>query len=612
MYTCRLYQNSGLNSVNTIDNGALLDTLNYIDVPALDVVQERLAQIAVKATWAQVKNCDFCRLSDGTTTIYYAVNGAGITMSATDVAVLPVVLDYILTYGIGGAYLDGITTRAHVKTDNYGEYTEPDELLTPNNPLQLKSFWSDPAAITGEGESLLIETTVNPEVTYYAKPAEVYATTDSAGGAVSCVVPAIAYNEQETEYYIGETKSKISPGTCVYNMNTSITRKAVSQTLRSLNGESAIIRQVSVPNVYCTIEQQTATSTEYQYNTGSGTYIAYFYISKITGNSLLFNGLELPYVNTSAKNNRINYSDFTKYGIITCSGDKLEAAPADVYDPDSEYIQIASKTDPHLDGRPYFRFNKMNGAGGGTDFWRGCIPGMAWKSVPLIYEGAAGSALNTLKFDAAQQANIAGYNTAELVYRNTQTRAGLQAAKSGIEAAAGIAGSIINPWNAGEGITGAINAANNAAMSLYDMSARSTERAAQRTEYQTARRSELLDFAINNNVVVPVVEFPYNTEALRDFYGNGIFLYRYEYTAADVQRIDRLLTMYGYKVTKALEKSDFTNRAHFNFVQCNNISVTGAAQWINEGIAEQLRAGVRIWHELPNIAAYDDNPVKGA
>lgn len=127
--------------------------------------------------------------------------------------------------------------------------------------------------------------------------------------------------------------------------------------------------------------------------------------------------------------------------------------------------------------------------------------------------------------------------------------------------------------------------------------------------YGLKRKSELADLYINNVVQVPTVQIPYNTDILRDFYDNGVLLYRYLYNSADVTRIDKLLTMYGYKHAKALERSDFTNRTYFNFVSCQTVSIGGNPAWINEGAAEQLKAGVRVWHTAPNTSYYTNNPV---
>jgi hypothetical protein len=101
--------------------------------------------------------------------------------------------------------------------------------------------------------------------------------------------------------------------------------------------------------------------------------------------------------------------------------------------------------------------------------------------------------------------------------------------------------------------------------------------------------------------------FP-RSETIRDLLGNGVRVYRYRFADSDVVKIDKILTMYGYKDTKPLEASDFTNRTKFNYVQASGISVSNNTmpRWIREGIAMQLSIGVRIWHVKPDATAYTD------
>ena len=69
--------------------------------------------------------------------------------------------------------------------------------------------------------------------------------------------------------------------------------------------------------------------------------------------------------------------------------------------------------------------------------------------------------------------------------------------------------------------------------------------------------------------------------------------------------------MYGYAQSKPLEKSDFTNRRYFNYVQADGVNVGGnIGLRIREMIAQQLSGGVRIWHTLPNPSYYNNNPIK--
>ena len=137
--------------------------------------------------------------------------------------------------------------------------------------------------------------------------------------------------------------------------------------------------------------------------------------------------------------------------------------------------------------------------------------------------------------------------------------------------------------------------------------------------YMKERTNELMELNLANSVVVPTVNFPYNSDILRDSYGNGVLVYRYRYSDNDVRRIDKLLTMYGYQVSKPLEADDFVNRRYFNFIKCSNVSLNASPtmsnqgvrrpRWFLDGAAAQLRGGVRIWHVIPNESYYNDNPV---
>ena len=131
--------------------------------------------------------------------------------------------------------------------------------------------------------------------------------------------------------------------------------------------------------------------------------------------------------------------------------------------------------------------------------------------------------------------------------------------------------------------------------------------------YLAAKEAELTKYAITQNVFVPEIKFPYNSTFLRDLFGEGILLYRYKYSKADVKRIDKLLTMYGYKVTKELEKKDFTSRQYFNYIECSSLSVKARGNYntiaVADGISKQLQVGTRLWHVKPDSSHYTNNPI---
>ena len=119
------------------------------------------------------------------------------------------------------------------------------------------------------------------------------------------------------------------------------------------------------------------------------------------------------------------------------------------------------------------------------------------------------------------------------------------------------------------------------------------------------------NFGYSQNVVVPQVMFPFQTETLRDILKNGFITFRYRPSDTDLSRQDKLLTMYGYKHTDIFKKSYLTNRTKFNYIKVYNLSIkTAIPQWLKEGCLSQLEGGVRIWHVKPDEQYYDDNPVK--
>lgn len=554
-YSCVIYRNTGFNTTNIPDSIALLNQFSHDSVPALEILQERnLNSIKIKAYWDQVKDVDYCVLNGNW--VYAVVN---VNMLNTDTAELSVIPDYINSTGGIRALniLDGITERVHVSNDGYGLYDEDDPLMTPMQPLQVQTTWHTP----GNGSSTYVECTLDPKKTANSGKAKKYDVTGDSDAWVS--VPEAVGNTVFTEFKIPGQSLNSSRGTTMFNMGDADVRSAVA-TLRSLGLEQAIISQVKYPTSFVDI-------SNYQFTGKEGHWSSSFAFNQHSG----------------IKNNRINYANYEKYGIITCAGDNCEFEPAALNNGSSKPV-IDYKADPNPDGKPYFRYRTVNG---NSEFWRNCLSGMPWKQVPLMFSSKSGSAIDTAKFQ----------NQSTIDSENYILDSGLQAIKAGLKVGATaipILGGATTRFNT-HGISGAFGTIADTAEQQLRMS----------TEYSHQRRSELLDFQISQNIVVPTVNFPYNSDGIRDLKNNGILEYRYKLTDFDTARIDKLLTMYGYKYTKALETSDFTNRRYFNFVMAKDISVTGHAAWINDGIAEQLKTGVRVWHVAPNKSYYTNNPI---
>ena len=600
-YKCRLYFNSGFNSSNIPDSPALLNTINFLDVPALEIMQDKfLSEIRVKAKWEDIQDCDYLRLLNTTNNKQWFYSVEAIAMQATDCALLSVIPDFITS--IGGVanlkIIDGITERVHVTDDTFGKYIEPDPLTAPVEPLQISKVW---VQILDEAYTL-IESTLDIPLQMNETKGTTYTDTNTeTGEEVTVVVPSIAtdfvLDNFQTQFKLSENEKTIAQGTKIYNLSNSNvatgaqytvaqTIKAGLNRLRSLGVESAIISQVKIPNSYVELNESG--------NALIGGKYSWSIVRQIIG-KWSEDAIDIPYVYTEAKNNRLNYGEFTKYGIISTSGESCEYDAEEIIETGSISPHIKKVGDPRPTGKPYFRFKTVNGDSSELGFFRNCISGLPWKNVPLVYKEASGNVLNTLRYENSKLLSTESYQ-----YGTAQNE--LAKFKNVSDATLGVVGNLLS----GD-LGGAVSSLYNP---LFTGTSLEIQQMFRTNSTNVSRRNELSELAIANNVVTPTVNFPMNAEFMRDFYGNGVLVYRYIYSQNDINRIDKLLTMYGYKYSKPLELTDFTNRKNFNFVLSRNVTLSGYSKWINNALAEQIANGVRIWHVLPDNSYYTNNPVE--
>ena len=584
-YNCILYKSTGFNVVNIPDGPALLASVgNPISVPALDIVQDRFLQtVRVHATYSQVMDVDYAQIGD----FYYMVTG--IHMLSGDTCQLSLIPDFLTS--AGGVsdidFIDGMTERVHVSDDTYGKYTEHDELMAPAEPLQiaLDNFTPDELIQDPADDYIFVESTVD----LVANASRTVAVTYTNGTEI-VTVPTNAHLSDVTEFRYGPSgQYRSSHMTGVFDGRRSVLSvfEGIQKT-RDLGTESAIIAQYAVPAGY--IQEAN--------NGGSGAFFNY-----VEGCSRLVN-LNLPYqYGTYTPNNlKVLYSDFTKYGILTTSGDRVEYNPYDVYDSGDTSPLLRVNADPRPDGKPYFRYDKYKTIGSsGLDFFIDCVSGQTWEQVPLVYQGKSGSALTRLQFDSERKMTDEVF---ERTLENGRNAALIAGAGKGFQTGY----STFSPFGTSTGVAGGIAASGLgilAADLAYDYIENET-----RYTYQKNARNELLKYAVGAySSTAPVLSQPYAADLARDVQHNGAWCYRYHYSENDMRRIDKLLTMYGYKHVKALEASDFTSRQDFNYVSARGVEVTGnnrspLPRWWCEGIAAQLEAGTRIWHVAPDPTLY--------
>lgn len=614
MWNVRLYYETGFNAVNIPDSPALLETMSHADFPALDILQgEHLASVNVKATRQQVKKADYMRLTDGTDTFYYIVQS--FTMTSTDVATLSLAMDYFTMHGgvTGLKFLDGMIERHHVASadDKFGAFTEEDPMLVPSKELDFDevALFTDMTSANDTNSKRIIETTLDLEAT--GKNADAIPYTTQGGDTVT--VPIVQVNNKFTDVGVnkeatefGAWGSFITPQTVLVDSDDAGIQAGIARA-RSLGIEDGILRSYIVPKA--------AIGKGSIYNDGH--YELLNGAHKIEATNLNFE-----YANV--KNKRVLYGSLNSFVMMSpANGNSVTFKPEDIaFDENGTQLtapSVCMNADPRPDGMPYFRFQyyKKNA----RDFFLNALKGMEWANAPLTYSGKSGFWQAKLQHDAATGMFSRNQDMAEASNK-------VQAIQNVLGVVAGGAGPAANGWVGGNApIAGSDEAVQyflarqpyevgagafslgvqmgtgfaNAGMN-YAMAERQTE-----LSFKNAYLQEAIGY-ISGNIVAPDLRFAMS-ETLRDFRGNGCIVYRYRPQASDIAKLDKVLTMYGYKDTMPLagNESVLTNRAKFNYIKATGVSVAGnKPKWLRDGVAMQLSVGTRIWHVKPNSAVYTD------
>ena len=611
-YNVRCYFNTGFNAVNLPDGPTLLQTGSFTtkDYPAIDVLQDLdLSTIRLKATWNSIKNADYLEMFTEGGSVFYIITG--IAMQATDVAELSVVCDYWTTAGgfENLTALDGITSRVHVIEDTYGAYAEDDVLTAPAHSPSLNYEWVPVYGIGEDQTYTLLETTIDLVKTGALTDSTSYSVPDKENEAA--VVANVYPTYNTTEYYDTKTHTYTNPQTRVYWMTDTKTMDVpgASQSVwradesikkgigacRSLGVEEAITRQVEIP-VNCI-----DLSINYLLFTKVGGLETELFtdqiITDIQEKSATGGVSNISAAYADVKNKRVLYGAYTPVGIVTNAGNKIELNAEECLLSNGKFY-VRSTVDPHLDGKAYYNLPRYGTTDDAYSIVATGVAGLPWKQVPLVYTSASGNLLNQYNL---QNSRLLADTSQENFTRSNNFQE-VQSAVSGFGDMISAAGQ----GNAGGVISGALNMG-------MSMASAEIARTNQQSSYEAAKAAEMSQYAVSQNVFVPTISFPYNSEIIRDRYGEGVLIYRYEYDPLDIARIDKLLTMYGYKYTKAVEDSDFTNRKYFNYIECSNITFKtkehNVPKRVLDGAAMQVRVGVRLWHVKPAVSHYSNNPV---
>lgn len=596
MWTARLYSNTGLNTVNILDKPSRLDSADYLDVPALDIIQgEHLSSVSIKATRAQVVNVDYLRLSNGDEAYYYVVNGYFCT--SLDVVKLDITLDAMLTLtaivnGINNiTWLDGIVERHHVpkSADTFGAFNEPDPLLVPSKELaaDVSYLFRLDVPITQQKHIGIIESTLDLPAMADDTDARTYTDPDS-GQSVTVPNTRASGSTYIDLYNVPAARGYYLPGSALFDYNNQKVRDGI-QRARALGVEGGILNSYLVPKG-ALYEVNTSIDSDGRYNMVEGNFLE----ESISG---------MPFEYANVDNKRVLYGELNAIELHSmASGMSMRYKPEEI-DGDTSAPVLIAIYDPRPDGRPYFRpryyrgvdmASAMDGA-----FLAQAVAGAQWANAPLAYTGKSGSALDEIRYntdkiiasnDVDAAFDILAHNTENAVNR----RAGGGAAQSIGQILTGdIIGGIASTAGTWFDTTEMIE--------NYEIAQREATR-----RYKQAALKEMEIFMLNTQVVAPQIHFP-NSATLRDFIGNGLCVVRYRPTNSDIAKLDKILSMYGYKDTIAIDKAIFSNRKKYNYVKINGASIGGnAPRWIREMAAAQLSSGCRIWHQLPDVTAYTD------
>lgn len=591
--TVRLYQNTGFDIINSPAVPSLLDSFTYVDIPAINALQiTRLNSVCIKATEDQVTNADYCLISDGTHNAYYAV--VDYHMEKPDTCTLSIVMDNMLTAGgVTGAnwdVLDGITERHHITTadDTLFAYVEEDPFLVPSKPLGIayeSAFLgkaSDASNSIGVVEATVPlteigDTTVTPEATAY---------TVTASGS-ECIVPKLPKlisrsSADMYNYPNGTPQLVISPATKYYNIANTDVQEGLAR-VRDLGIENgSIISQYIVPSEY-------ASAPSYDPNEPG-------MITTLHGKEDTKSNLSADFnfeYGTGIHNKRVYAGICNKYGLLAIgSGNSIEFNPEDIKDGTKPSVSVIS--DPRPNGKPYFRYTKYKNDT--TNFFMNCIAGLNWQNIPLLYTDKSGSEIDVIRFNTEQSIKNqnmevqVGQKALEMAnpFANKQMSI-LKSLGNNISELVGFGVATVG------GLTGTMGTGEMAMGSdIYDI-----ER-----KRQNAAAQELQEFNINQNIIAPQLMFP-RSEGLRDFLGNGCYAYRYYLETSDLTKFDKILTMYGYRITEPLTKDMFNVRSKFNYIKAKGVSIGGSLpKWLREGMAQELAIGKRFWKVAPDKTIY--------
>lgn len=606
-YSTTLYHKTGFTVSNPPATLAVLQAAATTTTtgPDLEIVQPYpLTYIDIPGTYPDIMDVDYVKVGD------YIYAATPYPMPAGDVVELALVFEPIPTFAGAFTVVSGIIERTTQHDDEFGEYCQEDPLTAPMDPLEIDAkllfnatYWGgvswDYITVCATMVDFTKATETEEGSGDYTFPGVTF--TDPYNSENSVTVPSIPGNsgDRKTTFKISiggtETELPISPGTVLVPL---AQFEKVKDLLRSLGAEGS----VSLYNLPTFYGSSFPTDTDITYYT------------QLEATDKKETGFSINYATVT--NKRVLYGQYNQWGLLSASGSKKEYAVEDILEEGGETPVVVMNADLRPEGKPYFRFRTYKGNTSPDLFFLCAIPGAPWEQLPIVWTGASGSwiaqqnqAYQMLSGEAAMQNEM---KEQQIAYNRKQWD---YAAGKGEYPGFPSLGkdeniAVTGPYRAvtvmQDAFSGFFNDLKDAKRAAQDY-ARTTNY--QIAAYNSARENELLNYGYSQSAVAPELSMPYQSDLARDVMGNGVILYRYRYSANDVKRIDKLLTMYGYRISRAATITDIYptgKTSGFVYFQAQGITLSSdtVPKWALELLEAQLTAGARIWWQKPDASLY--------
>ena len=566
----RAYSGSGFNmnnipiSVDVLEANSTANDLEVIN--CLPVSGKTNVTITVKP-FANLTKIDYIRITGSDGVAWYGIVN-GYEYASMNTVYINATLDGWLTCQAAGINsITGYLTRHTTADDELFKYTEEDPLLIPSKALTYQGY---DEMFGGGTLDQLIESTVD----LYEMGDDNYNLSRTMDSDGEVVVPLAISSNTTTVSLTGvdlySTGQLSTPFTGFYKPSTDINdriKKGIAAA-RSLGYDNGILGSYSVPsNMY------SAAAT----NGFVGT------LSNVRQNEQC----SLTYEYDQVMNKRLYAGKANAYILWSpASGEQVIVPPEDLYNTNnlatSPYITMVS--DPRSKGRPYFCFGNGNNNAlvGGLNRM---VKGAQWANAPLNYQESSGQGIKERIFNAEQQDRIEDFNRG--------------VSSDLLNLAKGIGGVAIGAatGNAMMVTAGGVGVGQSAVSligrELFERPNFERERAIEKAKFQSSVFK------------APQIAAPIDADLMRDTLGNGVVVTKRRYSPFDLQRLDKVLNMFGYKDTKAFESSDLDVGNYCNYLECSDVLVDSQAPRFAEEIAaQQLSAGVRLWKVKPSSAKF--------